>query len=130
MSYDEKLANRVRRQLAQRRDVDERKMFGGLVFMVRSHMCCGIDHEKLMARVGPDYYGTALKRKHVLPFDLTGRPLNGLVFVQGPGIKTASQLRHWIDACLRFVDSLPAKVPRVKRRVASVRKPPAFKRKV
>ncbi len=130
MSYDEKLAIRVRKQLAHRKDVDERKMFGGLVFMVRSHMCCGVDHEKLMARVGPDYYGTALKRKHVKAFDIKTTPLTGFVLVEPAGIKTASQLRNWVGYCLDFVDSLPAKKPKIMRNVAAVRKPPAFRRPV
>ena len=77
MAYDEKLADRVRGVLVDRRDVHEKKMFGGLAFMVRGHMCVGIVDRELMARIGPDASEKALTRPHVRPMDFTGRPLKG-----------------------------------------------------
>ncbi|MDH3625981.1 MAG: TfoX/Sxy family protein, partial [Myxococcales bacterium] len=72
MAYDEKLAGRVREVLARRRGVTEKKMFGGLSFLVNGHMCCGIVGDDLMVRVGPDAYEGALKKKGARPMDFTG----------------------------------------------------------
>lgn len=65
MAFDERLAQRIREYLRERKDIEEKKMFGGLCFMVSGHMCCGIVDDKLMARVGPENYDTCLKKDHV-----------------------------------------------------------------
>ena len=109
MAYNEKLAERIRRQLSERSDMVERKMFGGLAFMVRGHMCCGIVGEELMVRVGPEIYGSALKEKHVREMDFTGRPLRGMIYVAAPGIASAKQLAKWVERGLQFVLTLPKK---------------------
>ena len=79
MSYDEKLARRIRKTLAATNDVVEKKMFGGLAFLLHGHMFCGIINEDLMVRVGPQQYEAALSQRHARPMDFTGRPLNGYV---------------------------------------------------
>ena len=112
MAFDEKLADRIRRVLADRRDVEERKMFGGLTFMVRGHMCVGIVDRDLMARIGPDASEEALARPHVRAMDFTGRPLKGLVYVASGGVRSEAALRQWIARGVEFVDSLPAKKKR------------------
>lgn len=109
MAYDEALANRIRAVFAGRSDVSERKMFGGLCIMVGGHMCCGIDADVLMARIGPEKYEAALKQAHVRLMDFTGKPMRGLVYVDPPGIKTNKQLQRWISMCEAFVFSLPPK---------------------
>ena len=109
MAYNEKLAERIRRQLSDRTDVVERKMFGGLAFMVRGHMCCGVVGDELMVRVGPEAYEATLKEKHAREMDFTGRPLRGMVYVAAPGITSAKQLGKWVERGLRFVLNLPEK---------------------
>lgn len=109
MAFDEKLADRVREQFMDRMDVEEKKMFGGLSFMVSSHMCCGIIGDMLMARVGPDQYERCLGHPHAREMDFTGRSLKGMVYVDAEGVATAPDLAHWVGLCRDFVDSLPPK---------------------
>lgn len=109
MAYDEKLAERIRLSLAGWRGVSERKMFGGVAFLVRGHMLCGVVGPELMVRVGPEAYAAALARPHVREMDFTGRPLTGMVYVGAAGIRTTRQLDSWIARGLDFVQSLPAK---------------------
>ncbi len=109
MAYDEKLAERIRQQLSARTDVVERKMFGGLAFMVRGHMCCGVVGEELVVRVGPANYEAALKEKHAREMDFTGKPLRGMVYVAAPGLTRAKQLGKWVGRGLQFILTLPEK---------------------
>lgn len=112
MSYDEGLAERIREQLLDRHDVEEKKMFGGLCFMVSNHMCCGIVKDTLMARVGPNNYAKCLARKHVSEMDFTGRAMKGMVYVSPEGIESDKNLAEWIGICTDFIESLPAKKPK------------------
>lgn len=77
--------------------------------MVSEHMCCGINGNTLMARVGPDRYEACLKEPNVKEMDFTGKPLKGFVYVQPKGIAGDSDLSAWVDRCLAFVLSLPKK---------------------
>lgn len=108
MAYDEKLADRVRDILEDDPGVSERKMFGGLAFMVDGHMACGIAGAELMLRLGADGAEEALRRPHVRPMDFTGRPMTGMVFVEPPGIRGAA-LGRWVTAATTFAHSLPPK---------------------
>ena len=114
MPYDEKLAERVRRALRGRGELDEKQMFGGLAFMVDGHMCCGVIGQDLMVRVGPERYRAALKRKHVRPMDFTGKPMQGMVYVAPAGVATDDALRSWVD---RAVSVATAVAPRKRRDV-------------
>lgn len=109
MPFDEGLAQRVRRAMSSQQALEEKRMFGGLAFLVNGHMCCGVAGQDLMVRVGPDLYERALKRPHARPMDFTGRPLRGFVFVGQEGCHTAAQLKGWVRLGLRFVLSLPPK---------------------
>lgn len=109
MPYDEALAERIRALLDDEPNVDERRMFGGLAFLVRGHMFVGVISGRLVARVGPEAAARALARRHVRPMDFTGRPLKGYVYVEAAGLKRRSELRRWLDAALRFVETLPPK---------------------
>ena len=109
MAYDEKLVGRIAVLLAARRGVEQKRMFGGVCFMVNGHMCCGVSGNKLMVRVGPEHYAAALRKPHAKPMDFTGRPLNGFVFVLPDGTRTRHALHTWLTAGLRFAASLPAK---------------------
>ena len=109
MAYDEQLAERVRTILAGKVETEEKTMFGGLAFLVRSYMCCGISDNRLMARIGRAGYEEALTEAHVSPMDFTGRPLKGFVYVEPEGVEMDGALEGWIDRCLEFVQTLPPK---------------------
>src|SRR5262245_2784345 len=79
MPYNEVLAQRVRTALAAHDTVDEKKMFGGLTFMLNGHMCCGIVRDELMVRVGPDQFPDAIVQPHAREMDFTGRPMRGMI---------------------------------------------------
>jgi len=112
MAYDEDLVERIRRHFAGRTDVSERKMFGGLAFMVGGHMCCGVLQRMFIARVGPEAYARTLTLAHVRPMDFTGRPLTGLVYVAPPGTATTRALNAWIRRCEQFTGHLRAQPAR------------------
>ena len=107
MGYDEGVAQRLREALDHRNDVVEKRMFGGLAFMVGGHMCCGVVHDTLMARVGPDEYEQALCLPHARLMDFTGQPLRGFVYVSPAGFDSDEALADWVGRCARFVDGLP-----------------------
>ncbi len=109
MAFDEGTAQRLRDAFTHRRGVSEKKMFGGVAFMLRGHMCCGVVGDVLMARVGPDQYDAALTRPHARKMDFTGKPMNGFVYVDPPGFETDSALEDWIATCERFISTLPSK---------------------
>jgi len=120
MAYDEALAARVRARLADASGVTERRMFGGLCFLVNGHMCAGIVGETLMLRVGPERYAEALARPHAREMDFTGRPLRGMVYVDPPGTAGAAALERWLGLALGFVQSQPAKKkPAAKRKTGA-----------
>ena len=109
MAFDEGLAERIRELLRDRKGVDERRMFGGLAFMLDGHMFVGILGDTLMARVGPEAYAKALAQKHVREMDFTGKPMKGYVFVAPEGFESDAALESWIGRCANFVQTLPAK---------------------
>ena len=109
MAYDENLATRVREQLSNATEFEERKMFGGLCFLVRGHMCAGIVGPTLMLRVGPTRYQEALARPHAREMDFTGRALTGMVYVDPPGIVRGQDLAEWLRKAHEFVATLPPK---------------------
>ena len=109
MPYDERLAQRVRDALQGHPHITERKMFGGVAFLRKGLMFVGVSDSALMARVGKDNHADSLGRKHVRPMDFTGKPMQGYVFVDPEGTKTAAQLRFWLERCERFVATLPPK---------------------
>lgn len=107
MAYDEALAERIRDALAGEPGVTEKRMFGGLCFLDRGNMVCGVLKETLMARVGPEAHADALGQPHARPMDFTGRPSRGMVFVDPPGLEDDDGLRAWIRRCLAFSRTLP-----------------------
>jgi len=109
MAYDAALADRIRAVLAARDDVTERKMFGGVAFMVGGHMCCGISGEDLMVRLGEDAADAALDEPGARPMDFTGRPMKGYAFVGPEGTAADEALHDWVSRTLAFVDTLPPK---------------------
>jgi TfoX/Sxy family transcriptional regulator of competence genes len=114
MAYDEGLAERIRGLLEDRGKVTERRMFGGLAFLMRGHMTVGIVKDELMVRVGPQSYAHALSEPHARAMDFTGRPMKGLVFVSPEGIESDADLERWVERGFGYAASLPAKEPRSK----------------
>lgn len=109
MAYDEKLVDRIRGALPPRSAITEKKMFGGVAFLVDGKMFIGVNGTDLMVRVGPEGYDAALARPHVRPMDFTGKPLTGYVYVGAPGSKTTAAVRTWASKALAFVETLPVK---------------------
>jgi hypothetical protein len=109
MPYDEKTAVRVRRALADERDLVEKNMMGGLCFMVGGNMCCGVTRSALMVRVGPEAYQQMLTQPHVRPLEFGGRRPTGFVLVDPGGYRTEAALAKWIKRGLDLVSTLPRK---------------------
>ncbi len=109
MAYEESLASRVQALLQDLPNVGERKMFGGLAFMVQGNMCCGVRNDELMVRVGADAYGEALSQPHARPMDFTGRPMVGFLYVGSPGLASNQGLAAWVQRSLDFILTLPPK---------------------
>lgn len=103
MAYDEHLSERIHRLLTEKKvDFFEKKMFGGIAFMVEEKMCVGIVKNDLMARVGPDIHAEALTKPGARPMEFTGRPMKGYVFVAPEGVDSDADLEYWVDLCLLF----------------------------
>jgi TfoX/Sxy family transcriptional regulator of competence genes len=111
MAYDEELAERIRGILFGVGRVSERKMFGGIAFMVDGHMVCGIVGDDLMLRLGVAGADEALDRPHVRPMDFTGRPMTTMVYV-GPTEVRGRALRAWVEKALSYTRTLPPKSPK------------------
>ena len=122
MAYNENLANKVREVLSdhptsalKKMQIDERKMFGGLAFMINKKMCVGILQDKLMARIDPEIYVIALQKKGCKEMDFTGRPMKGFVFVEPAGTGTKKALAYWIELALEFNKKAKASKPQRRR---------------
>ena len=113
MAYYESLAARVRGVLSPVAGSSEKKMFGGLCFLIYGNMCCGVLKDELVLRVEPKRAEKLLARPHTRLMDFTGRPMKGFVFIETGGLRTARQLRTWLSMSLALAQSLPRK-PRAK----------------
>lgn len=109
MAFDEGAAQRVREALADRDDVVEKKMFGGLAFMVSGNMCIGVLGPDLMLRVGKERYEELLARPHARRMDFTGKPMAGYLYLEPAGYESDEDLEDWIALALDFVLTLPPK---------------------
>jgi TfoX/Sxy family transcriptional regulator of competence genes len=110
MAYDEKLAARIRSALEERRDVVEVRMFGGLAFMVRGHMSCGVIGRSLMVRIDAAQEEKLLAETGARPMDFTGRRMPGFLYVDSPGIATTASLARWVDRAATYAETKPRKV--------------------
>jgi TfoX/Sxy family transcriptional regulator of competence genes len=109
MAFSEALAERIRHALARRKNVEEKKMFGGVGFLLNGNMLVGVWKDSLIVRLGPDEGDLALLEPHVREFDITGRPMKGWVLVEAEGVEDDDQLKGWIERALKFVKTLPKK---------------------
>ncbi len=103
MAYNEKLADRTREIIAQTHNItEEKKMFGGLCFMVNDKMCVGVEQERLMVRLDPAKYDEVIEKEGCKPMDFTGKVMKGYVFVDVDALKTKKQLEYWIKLALDY----------------------------
>ena len=109
MAYDEKLADRIRKILRRRKGITEKKMFGGIAFMLNGNMCCGVVNDDLMVRVGPEQHDKSMKQDHARLMDFTGRPMKGFLFIAPAGTRTEATLVKWVRMATSYVSSLPEK---------------------
>ena len=109
MAFDEPLAERIRQSLARRKNVEERKMFGCICFLINGNALAGAWKDRLIARLGPDEGEAALREPHVRAFDITGRPMRNWVAVEPGGVEDDEQLKDWIERATKFVKTLRAK---------------------
>ncbi len=109
MAYSEELAQRVRTYLGGHPLIEEKRMFGGVGFLLQGNMACGINKDDLIVRVGPENYEQALEQPHARPFDMTGRPMSGWVMVNPAGYASQEDLGMWVTQGLDFAASLPPK---------------------
>ena len=117
MAYDENLADRAREVMPTDAEVTERKMFGGLAFLLRGHMFAGIVGSELMVRIGSEAAQQALELDHVREMDFTGRPMKNMIFVQPAGLHGPA-LERWITAAADYARTLAPKQPKRPRRHA------------
>jgi hypothetical protein len=109
MAFDESLADRIRSGLARIKGIEERKMFGGLGFLLNGNLLVGVWKNSMIARVGPDGYEEALLDSHVKEFDITGKPMKGWVMVEPEGVQNDARVKMWIQRAAKFVSKLPSK---------------------
>ncbi|WP_035348396.1 TfoX/Sxy family protein [Edaphobacter aggregans] len=119
MAYDEMLQERIRRTVGGRVGVTEKKMFGGVAFLLDGKMFCGIVKDDLMVRVGPDRHEDALREPHVRPMDFTGRPMKGYVYVDPDGSGTDREVKRWAERGFEFVSTLEGKAKPVRKKARS-----------
>lgn len=115
MAYDEQLVERIRGVLGDDIGFGEKKMFGGVCFLLHGNMVAGVATDDLMLRVGPDAWADALAQPHAREMDFTGRSMKGYVFVSPDGVAEDADLQAWIDRALAFVGSLPPKEKKPKK---------------
>lgn len=109
MAYNEALARRVRGIVSRKKGIAEKKMFGGVGFLLNGNMLVGVWKEFLIVRLGPEVGAKALQDPFVIEFDITGKPMKGWVMVVPEGITDDGQLKKWIQQASKFVETLPAK---------------------
>jgi TfoX/Sxy family transcriptional regulator of competence genes len=109
MAFDESLAQRIRDALARKKNIEEKKMFGGIGFLLSGNMLVGVWKNSLIARLGPEQGGEALLEPYVKVFDITGKPMKNWILVEPEGVGEDKQLKDWIQRALKFVGKLPGK---------------------
>jgi TfoX/Sxy family transcriptional regulator of competence genes len=101
--YDEKLVERVREIISlTHKKAEEKKMFGGLCFMVNDKMCVGVERDRMMVRIDPEKYEEALEKPGCSPMDFTGKPMKGFVYVDIDELNTKKKLEYWLGLALEY----------------------------
>lgn len=117
MSYDEKLAHRLRLHLNRRPGFSERKMFGGICFMLHGNMCGGVLREDLVVRVQPEKFDQAMKQPHTRAFDFTGKPMKGFVVISPKGYRTDTAFKDWVALGVECASAQPRKIKKIRPRL-------------
>ncbi|MEN9684500.1 MAG: hypothetical protein RLZZ28_286 [Bacteroidota bacterium] len=122
MAYNEKMADRIREILSlPQLDIQEKKMFGGLCFMVNDKMCVGVESERLMIRLNPEIYDEVMEKEGCSPMDFTGKIMKGFVFVDITTLNTQKKLNYWIDLALAYNEIAKASGKKSKKKSAKVK---------
>ena len=109
MPYNEDLARRVRAELGSKVELQEKKMFGGVGFLIGGNLACGVTGNNLIVRVGAENHSVALAKAHTRPFAMGGRPMTGWIEVEPDGCRSEEALKLWIKSGVAFARSLPPK---------------------
>jgi TfoX/Sxy family transcriptional regulator of competence genes len=109
MAYDENLATRIRTLLEGRDGIGEKKMFGGIAFLLNGNMACGVNGPDMIVRLAPEETDAALAEPGVRLFDMSGRPMKGWIMVAAEATAKAKDLRRWVDRGTAYAASLPPK---------------------
>jgi hypothetical protein len=109
MAFSESLAQRIRDALARKKKIEEKKMFGGICFLLNGNMLVGVWKNSLIARLGPEQGDEALLEPHVKVFDITGKPMKNWIMVEPEGVVEYEKLSGWIQRAMKFVGKLPKK---------------------
>ena len=109
MAFDEGLAERIRKRIAGQKGLTEKKMFGGLAFLLNGNMCCGVHRRELIVRLAAAQTGSALAEPHTRVFDLSGRPMKGWILVEPAGLADEPALAKWLRLGTSLAASLPKK---------------------
>jgi TfoX/Sxy family transcriptional regulator of competence genes len=109
MAYDEGLTQRILQLLSDQEGLVEKKMFGGVGFMLHGNMACGMHKDLLIVRVGPEGHEAAMAKPHTSPFDITGRAMRGWVMVSAEGCAQDEDLAAWVKEGVDFARTLPSK---------------------
>ena len=109
MAFDQGLAERIRKHIVRQKGLTEKRMFGGLAFLLNGNMCCGVHQGELIVRLDPAQIGSALAEPHTRVFDLSGRPMKGWILVEPAGLADEPALAKWLRFATNFSASLPKK---------------------
>jgi TfoX/Sxy family transcriptional regulator of competence genes len=109
MAFDERLAERIRKRLGKRKELAEKKMFGGIAFLINGNMCVGVHKQDLIVRLAPEETQKALVEPHTRVFDLSGRPMKGWILVESSGLQDEKALGKWVSISVDYAMSLPKK---------------------
>lgn len=109
MAFDIILADRIRKTLGKQKGLVEKKMFGGMAFLLKGNMCCGVHGNEMIVRIDPEQTDETLKKRYTRIFDITGRPMKGWILVESKGLAREPQLATWVGVAVKYASSLPAK---------------------
>jgi len=109
MAYDPEVADRLRSVLKRRKGFSERKMFGGIAFLLNGHMCCGVNDQNIVLRLGKDGADKAIRERHTREMDFTGTPLSTMIYVTPAGYRSDEDLKAWVKRAVDFTKTLPPK---------------------
>ncbi len=109
MAYNKEIETRINRISLSWKNIDNKKMFGGVCCLLNGNMFCGVHKDFLILRLGKKISENALELPHVRPFDITGKPMKGWVMVEQEGFRSDNKLRDWLNKAKEFVKTLPSK---------------------